>query len=334
MRLTPAIFVIGSQRSGTTLMRLMLNAHSEVAIPEEGGFWMPLLRDYSEKKISYNKLSLILKYIENNSQFQKWHLSIYDVKKLLKKNEEYNLSEVISVFYECYARRHSKVIWGDKTPSFFRMIPVLAELFPQARFIHIVRDGRAVFLSWKKREGYKRSVSVSALEWAYKVRKIEKSLDQIKPGKRIKIRYEDLVSNPDQTLKKVCAFVGVEYEKNMLNFWKNSGKFIDDQHSKLIFKPVSLKSTRRWEKELSESDILKFEMLTSKLLLNFGYKLSNYGAQSIKYKVSLLLELLIGLPLRGFDVIRIAFIQKLGCMFGLGVDTAGKGNFYQNTRIK
>jgi sulfotransferase family protein len=299
-------FIFGAQRSGTTLLRLMLNAHSKVAIPEEGGFWMPLLRKFKKnfnKRIKSTELEKYIEYINNSPQYKLWCNDDSNSFENIKKKKEVTLSYIMSTVYENYAKSKNKILWGDKTPSFFRMIPVLSKLFPNAKYIHIYRDGRDVYLSWQAIDKTKRNISLIALEWVYKLKRARKDLENIDSKKVIEVKYESLVSKPEENLKKICNFISIEYEETMLDFWKSSNQFIGAHHSKLINSPVSLSSVAKWKKKLSNRQISKFEIIAGKILKENGYEISQQVSKSITNYFIVFFELILGFPFRTAQII-------------------------------
>jgi len=318
----PPFFILGSQRSGTTLLRLMLNAHSKIAIPEEGGFWMPLLKDYREgstKIIKKAKLLRYIDYIKNNPQFSLWNFEVNSLFETLQTKEELALKELMLLTYEAFSKTHGKQCWGDKTPSFFRMVPVLKKIFPNAKFIHLIRDGRDIYLSLKRIDKSKRNISVQALEWVYKIKKARKDLSILKPSQVLELRYEDLVTSPTQILKKTCDFLQVRYEKEMLEYWKSSDKYIGIHHSELIFQPVSSKSVSKWKLKMTRNQLNRFELIAGQLLMSYRYELSNPKPPIIKDYAMVLLELLFGLPKRVAQVALTALNMKLSANYGIRI---------------
>lgn len=321
-------FIIGAQRSGTTLLRLMLNANPQVAIPEEGTFWMPLLRRYRksiDRRISGLELKRCLSYIDNNAQFKLWGIDPSEVFDEITRMGGCNLRDIMARLYSAYAARFNKEAWGDKTPSFFRMVPILARLFPEARFIHIVRDGRDLFLSWRKIEPSKKNISVVALEWMHKTESARDALNKTAPGRSIEIRYEDLVSEPGKTLQFVCAHCDMEYSDKMLSYWQSSNKFIGSHHSHLIFRPVSTSSTGRWRSMLSAKETRLFECVAGTCLIRTNYQLSSVEPPRFLERLHAIIQLIYGIPLRAIQIGWTAVRLSLASRFGWATDASGKG---------
>jgi hypothetical protein len=323
------VFIIGAQRSGTTLLRLMLNAHTKIAIPEEGTFWMPLLRKSKRsphRKLEGRELEKSLSYIENNSQFRFWGIDFKKIRREIdRRNRRCTLAELMSGFYSHYAQGEKKEVWGDKTPSFFRMIPILAKLFADARFVHIVRDGRDVYLSSRARNPSKRNVSVAALEWGYKVWMANRGLAALDPERFFELRYEDLVSEPEETLIGICSFLKLKYEPSLLEYWKTSHRFIGRHHSDLVFRPVSSESVGKWKKTLARRELRNFESIAGRTLASLGYELAGKTPLQKSVPLNVIIELAWGLPLRTAQVVRTAISLNIASRLGRSTDVAGRG---------
>ena len=320
-------FIIGAQRSGTTLLRLLLNAHSDIAIPEEGTFWMPLLRksrgDIS-RRFSGWELKRCIEYLERNRQFQLWGMESGEVFGQILKQDAYTLAEMMQELYRVYAAKYNKGLWGDKTPSFFRMVSLLRALFPDARFIHNIRDGRDVYLSWRQIDPSKRNIAVTALEWSYKVSRAKKELSFADQSNVLEFKYEDLTHDPKRELKKICSFLQVDYEADMLNFWRTSRNFVGSTHSQLISKPITGISVNRWQRELRPRELSCFETVAGSTLESLGYTRSQEERRS--FTPNVLLRLLYGVPLRATRVLITAFLLNVSARFGLATSAAGGGN--------
>jgi hypothetical protein len=322
-------FIIGAQRSGTTLLRLILNAHSKMAIPEEGTFWMPLIRarrrDYS-RPIRGKLLNRYVEYIGRNSQFRAWKMDAGEMFKDILCRKEVTLRELMEALYLQYAQANGKLYWGDKTPSFFRMIDELSQIFPAAKFIHVVRDGRDVFLSLRNRDPRRNNIALAALEWKYKVLKARDSLSRLHSDRKIEVKYEEILAQPEDEIGELCKFVGVPFERGMLDYHASSGNFIGRQHSDLIFKPISMSNSGKWKAQLTPEEKQTFVCVASDCLNLLGYETACAARLQIKAKAKSMMKLGLGLPCRsmevGLTIVRLGLSSRLG----LATDAAGKGS--------
>ncbi len=308
-------FIVGAQRSGTTLLRLILNSHSEIAIPEEGTFWMPLLENrYARGMLRGTFLEKVVRYLENNPQLELWATDFQEVWSDLKKRQSITLRELMEALYGFYARKEKKSIWGDKTPSFFRKIEVLKSIFPEARFIHIVRDGRDVFESWRTMDPAMNNPAAIALDWSFKVRCIQSSFARLEGGATYLLRYEDLISRPEECVRDVCSFLGVDFQAQMLQFFQNSHTYIGRHHSKLIFRPIEPENREKWKRLLHDREKACFSILAGKWLRRFGYEVPYY--LPFKWLPVILPLLVTGLARRAAQVAR----HRLNYVFSLHLD--------------
>jgi Sulfotransferase family len=323
------VFIVGAQRSGTTLLRLLLNAHSALAIPEEGTFWMPLLRRFGrrgERELRGRNLERALAYIERNHQFKLWNTDPAPHFDALRRAGRAQLDELIAGTYMVHARAQGKHLWGEKSSVFFRTVPLLADLFPGARFIHLIRDGRDVFASWRTMDPTKGNAAVAAVEWAYKLRKARRDLARLGPERSLELRYEALAGDPETTLRTACRFLDLEFEPRMLDFWQSSREHIGAHHSQMIFNPVSTRSVSRWQKDLTPRQVRNFELLAGRELRALGYDVARPEREWRAFLLGALPELAIGLPLRAGQVIATAIDLDLSSRFGRATRAAGGGD--------
>jgi len=304
----PPFFILGVQRSGTTLLRLMLNSHSRIAIPEEATFLRPLLtKDNAKGVLNSQDISKICNYLNKSPHFSLWNYDKSELFEFLQKHEEISLNNLIEAIYVSYLRSERKGAWGDKTPSLFRNIDLLYKLFPNAKFIHIVRDARDIFLSWRKMDPTKGNPSVVAMEWEYKCHKIEKFLNRIPEANRLRLRYEDLLGEPENTLKHLCNFLAFEYEPQMLSFHKKSKFYIGNHHSDLIFRPIDKSNKQKWKKQLSVKETKIITILAQRYLKEYDYEM--FSEKSNVQDYLSVCASLTGVP------IRLAQVMKTNTLF-------------------
>lgn len=333
------IFIIGAQRSGTTLLRLILNAHSRIAIPEDASFLMPLLKKENlYTKIQGEHLRNLVLYLESSPHFKLWNYDYRGFILELRRLKEIGLKELLVNMYASYCESFKKTVWGDKTPSFFRKIDILHALFPDARFIHIVRDGRAVFDSWRKMTPSMKYVSVTAIDWCYKLYKIEKSLKNIPIEKKTTVRYEDLLESPEETVKTICSVIGEKYEPTMMNFYKNSNYFIGKHHSELIFKPLDRSNCYKWKNNLSTKEITSFTLIAWYFLKKYKYNIKGYKLGLSSF-ILIIQSLFIGFPVRLYNILYYKKAYEKSLKHGIYTDVLPVGEepvrkFRNNQEIK
>lgn len=300
------VFILGIQRSGTTLLRLLLNSHSKIDIPPEADFWVPFVDKYGRdpsRSLLEKEKRRILSRIEKHRYFSEWRVSIDDfVEDYGDMNTASTFAEFMCSFYTFHANNNNKVIWGDKTPPFCRYVRELVSIFPMGKFIHIVRDGRDQYTSRKtysvnSARQSANNVSVAALEWNYKISKVTNGLIHVNARNSLEVRYEDLVAKTESTLIQVCKFLSVDYECEMHKFWETSSEHVSHGHSDLIFRPVSAESVCKWRSNLTSFEQRKFEAISRKILIKYNYQVLNETFDLIAY-AGVILDLLIGLPQR------------------------------------
>ncbi len=270
------IFIVGAGRSGTTLLSLMLDTHSRIAIPHESHFFI----SYYEKRLGFGNLNdiggrqALVKSILGEPFVQIWDQQIKIEEVDL--DQCYSLAGTINQIYSAYARRFGKDLWGDKTPAYTTNVDALNDMFPTARFIHIVRDGRDVALSVIRQTWGAKDFTMAIQYWMYTVTLARKMLGMLPKHRAIELRYEDLIANPDAELHKLTDFLGLHYELEMAYaYTKTASKKLGDgiykfQHTHLLESP-SLTQTYKWRKTMKSVDqAIAFEV-AGPLLMDLGY---------------------------------------------------------------
>ena len=143
----PYLFVVGTPRSGTTLLKRLLNAHPNIAITRET-HW---ITRYFKKRTGLSKegmvtSELISKLFEYH-RFPQLKIERGELEKLIEQNKQLSYAQFVSHIFDLYGRNKGKCVVGDKTPSYVKNIPLLHSLWPKCKFVHIIRDGRDVCLS-------------------------------------------------------------------------------------------------------------------------------------------------------------------------------------------
>lgn len=246
-------FIIGTGRCGTTLMAQVMNAHSRVCVPHE----LQIVFEYSNngarlaeifssrKNLRFRAedyIKLVEKrcphnfheYYDYRAFFNKLHYPILSLRRLLTR------------LYTDIAHSRGKSIFAEQTPWYGQNIKLLNRLFPQAKFIHMVRDGRDVAISFARTPWWHKDVNLNLERWEREINKIDEDGTLILKDRMLTIRYEDFILSPEEVTKKVCGFLGVAFEKTMLDldFHIDYGRF-----RKFDLARVSSSVYQKWQKE-------------------------------------------------------------------------------------
>ena len=270
-------FIIGSGRSGNTLLRSILSGNSDISIPPES-YRIPfaikrfhIFNNRNWKEVVFEVLS----EFENCPEFYTWDIDLNDVRKRLENIDELKrtLSNIFDELFCTYSEKHSpgSKIWGDKTPMNTLYLDWIGSVFPNSKFIHIIRDGRDVASSYLKMGRYD-TILDAANRWIKSV-ELAKSFGSKIGEKYMEIRYEDLVTKPEDIIKKTCGFLDIVYDYEMLDHTKQVEKLGDTnkKHHSNLSKPISSDSIGKWKNNLSESDQRSITKLLNNHLQRLGY---------------------------------------------------------------
>lgn len=270
---------VGCGRSGTTLLRNMFDSHSALAMTHESHFIGPLakVRSKYESEGRFDSDAFVADLF-GDANFVRQGLEVEDVRSALEAARPKSYPEAVRAVFSAYAARDGKTLYGDKTPGSVTQIELLAELFPEAKFVHIIRDGRAVALSYLERpEWGPETMAEAANHWKNRVRRGRSAGRVIGTGRYMEVRYEDVVADPETVARAVCDFLGLEFEEGMLRYHEKSKEFIASTKDPEAFKNLSRPITgglRDWEDEISSGDRHLFEAIAGDLLEELGYPVS------------------------------------------------------------
>jgi hypothetical protein len=193
----------------------------------------------------------------------------------VRATDTVDFADFVGLLYRRLAAQHGKSVWGDKAPGYTNFITPLASLFPEARFIHVVRDPRAVALSWTKADWGPNTVWHASRDWVERVGAAVRGLATIDPSRHLLLRFEDVVGNAEATLRKACALMDLEWEPAILdakNRRQNElpSKHLEKLHSN-IRKDLDPKRSESW-RSLSPRAIRHIESVCTELMTQFGYE--------------------------------------------------------------
>jgi sulfotransferase family protein len=262
------VYVIGYPRSGTSLICRLLRRYLKVSFGTESQFivrYHRRLRRYGDLNDDAN-LRRLIKDLSAERFFvrsqQNWGF-VFDPGRALSSVDERSYSGVLRAIFQQLAEHNGMVRWGDKTPEYNDHLPLLRSLFPDAQFVHIVRDGRDVALSIRKTHFGPKSAFETASQWSDAIRKIRAFAAEMPPDQFFEVRYEDLIRQPADTLEVVADFLGIDDRCGSLR----------DYVRHHIGSEVEAANFGKWRERLSPRDVERFEAVAGAELAQFGYEL-------------------------------------------------------------
>jgi hypothetical protein len=269
-------FVVGCGRSGTTLVRAMLDAHRDVAVPFESYFpvWFARRRSTYERPDGFD-VSRFVDDLNAHESFHRWELDANEFRTGMMQSDPQTYPDAVRAAFALYASSRGKSRYADKTPVFVSYIPLLADLFAEAVFVHLVRDGRDVVLSRTEASWGTRSLEHETLLWRGQVEKGRADGSKLGPSRYREIHYEHLLDDPEDVARRLCEFAGLEFDPAMLRYHERAASVLRDQpypeeHRNLLLPPT--KGLRDWRTEMDADQIALFDCLAGRTLERFGYE--------------------------------------------------------------
>jgi Sulfotransferase family len=268
-------FIVGSGRSGSTLLRMILASHSRLAIPPETRFLEPLVNQLPvHRPLSPEELAQAVGVITSNYRWPDMQMDVDEFQKAVSALDRPYLSRVAEVIYQHHMAKEGKQRWGDKTPCYIRIIPQLAQLFPGCRFIHMLRDGRDVAKSFQTTGWYGPWLHDNAAEWTEALDYEERWVGSHLAAEMLQVRYEELVRRPDETVRRICAFLDETFEPQMLSWQDHVPRLVPARemsiHKKLTRSPDAA-DAERWRREMSTREVFVCEAFVGRHLARSGY---------------------------------------------------------------
>jgi Sulfotransferase family len=288
----PAPFVVGVPRSGTTLLRLMLDAHSGLAIPPETHFLPKLIRVCREAEAAgEDPRARVIEFLTGHRRWRDFDLDEAEVRARLGGDGGLTPAVAARAFYDAYAAKQGKARWGEKTPQYLKTLKRIAGALPEAHFIHIIRDGRDVALSLLDVSWGPRTVEDAAVQWTTQIRRARRKARSI--AHYTEVRYEGLVADPEPIVRRICEFVELGFEPAMLTYHQGAEERMAGlardfdvggdrprisaaeraaQHS-LVSEAPRTERAGRWREQMDSGAVAAFEGIAGPTLAELGYEL-------------------------------------------------------------
>lgn len=287
-RETP-IIILGNNRSGTSLLRLMLTCHKKIIIPPESHFMLWNHDKYHLWKSS-DGYDLFLTDLFSSTKFETWELDRIELERFLHIRKPLFYSELVADVYIYYGLKNDKeaAFWGDKNSLWVEKLPVLYLLFNEAKFIHIVRDGRDIATSYinlnrhvgggsKYFPKLPTQIEQIAELWNNNIRSISNFLSGVPAQNYIEIKYEDLILANEATIDKILGFLGLPPSQSVFLYYEiNKVKNYEPRDflgwKEKLNKPLDKTNIEKYKYELKPSEIKMFEHIAAEALEKYGYR--------------------------------------------------------------
>jgi len=271
-------FIVGASRSGTTLLRLMLNSHPSVAVPHEMDYFhkaipLSLLRRWQNPGLSAEAFERLIDGWLDSRRYVFEDVGLEHVRKAILDGPR-DLRAPFSRAMQQWAAHHGKSRWGAKTPKNLFFVDIIAEMFPRARFIYLARDPRAVVRSMNNFEFFSDDTVINAFNWRTAATEGRELLAASVPeNRRYLVRYESIATKPEETLRSVCGFLELPFVSDMLYFHEGPrSAFPETVRTSNIRKPVTEASVTKWKSELSVQGIAAVESICDAPMRQMGYE--------------------------------------------------------------
>jgi len=274
-------FIVGNDRSGTTMLRLILDRGPDVAIPPESMFLTDFASAFDEGVPADGAAARQLtEQVWNHPKVRLWQLpgAPPRVPPGVSAQDAYRL--IAEAPFKAYAARHGKARWGDKTPHYVHHVDHLLRVWPRARFVVLVRDGRDVALSLRRMPFGPNNAWAAAQWWARGIRAGERAQRE-HAGAVLTVHYEDLARDPEREVPRICDFLGLTYTPEMLALERaDRSKIVSEQASwfPTIFDGINTHAVGRWQREMSPRDQRLFAALAGPELARLGYAVATEPA--------------------------------------------------------
>jgi hypothetical protein len=274
--------VIGVPRSGTTLLRLMLDAHPLLAVPPETA-WLPRVASVTDREGFLLALTASPQWID-------FGLAGEELAAELHRLRRFTVADGLRAFYRLYAARFDKPRWGEKTPNYAGCMETVQRVLPEACFVHVLRDGRDVVASVRHlwfRPGD--SLATLAADWRERIVVARRSAAGMR--RYLELRFEDLVREPEPVLRRVCAFVDLPFAAEMLAYHRRAPERLAELQTRLtpagevlvtreqrlanqalVLQPPQAARAGAWRETLTAAEVAEVEGEAGPLLRELGYE--------------------------------------------------------------
>lgn len=265
-------FIVGRGRSGTTLLKSILDAHPSISVTPEGLFVMNLYRTYRRGAWTPERIERFARHLFLERRLRRWQVNRDDLERRWREmTDQPTFARLCAEVYDAHADATHKQpgrLLGDKNAHYALFVDALRATFPRAKFVHIVRDYRDNVLSYRNVPFDVKSPAALAYRWVHYNNAVLQSFRRT-PGEVHRLRFEDLVTAPEQTIESLCRFLGVEANPAMLS-GKDGGGYNNEWHRHLG-KPIDPQLAGQWRGSLSPDEVATLDRICQPFAKELGY---------------------------------------------------------------
>ncbi|UCG51737.1 MAG: sulfotransferase [Candidatus Latescibacterota bacterium] len=280
------VFIVGCERSGTTLLGLMLMQTKELHIVHETRF-LTTLRERAEEYGDFTQPHqrwFFLRDLQREpatmttSAFASFDLDLPDAEQALRAVAPATYPEAAAALYQAATTKTGKKRWGDKTPRYVTHIDWLSQAYQTGQFLHVIRDGRDAAVSITKAR-WQPNLRRAAEHWAHQVTIGRRMGAELPDDRYRELKFEELVERPEDQLQRVTGWLGVEYSASMLKFFEKTEQLLPKEHMDLFEeakKPANVARAYAWKRSMSNADVADVEEIAGATLEACGYTLTGH----------------------------------------------------------
>jgi hypothetical protein len=274
----PPFFIVACDRSGTTMLRLILDRSPDVAIPTESMILVDFAAKARDPLATDAEFDRLAAAVWRHPKVREWALPGPPPARAGRTGAAAYRAALEAPF-QAYAALHGKPRWADKTPYYVGAIDVIKRVFPEARIVNVVRDGRDVALSLLRVPFGPSNVWAAARQWRAAVDAGDAAAARY--GEDVlTVRYEDLVADPEPVVQRVCAFCEIAYRPEMLAIEESAGGRLaagQEGWFSELFAGIGTRSVGKWRTGMTPAQQATFAANAGEALRRHGYEVPDSG---------------------------------------------------------
>lgn len=261
------VFIVGCPRSGTSLLRDLLNSHPNIKIPGETTVLVYFYDAFGNKlsEVSHKEAHWLFTHTK---QFDRLGIDLpYDAVK-----GETSLGGIFDIAFRRFSKKNGSIRWGEKTPEYALSMHKIKSMWPEAKFIHVIRDGRDVALSLKKVNFMApKDTYVIAMFWKNIIETCRRDAKRLPKGDFMELWFEDLLAHPKTKVKEILKFLGEPYNDECLVPTRQFSSYDPKKRHDVVDKSINKGNTQKWKVDMSQDDLAIFEGVAGNMLSSLGY---------------------------------------------------------------